>query len=628
MKQGKIMMAAAIAAMSALGGQAAPAGKGKQPNLLVIHTDEHNFRTLGCYRDLMTEDQAFIWGKGVKVDTPHIDSLARDGAICTSYYAASACCTPSRASFISGLYPVHTGSPVNDMPLNDGLITFAEVLKRQGYATSYVGKWHLDGHDKPGFAPARKFGFDDNRYMINRGHWKMLRKEGNTANFIGKFNPSKNQYKFDISEADEKSFTTDFLVDRTLEIIERDKGGPFCVMLSIPDPHGPNHVRAPYDTMFDDMHFQNPRTMDAMKNMKIPGWVSIKGKNSADKGLMQKQMQWYFGMVKCIDDNIGRMLAYLENEGLADNTIVVFTSDHGDLMGEHMKHNKGLAYEGSNRIPFVIRYPEKIPAGKVIRAAYTTVDSAPTILGMMGAPQIPGSQGTDASAVFQSSDKEVVDDRIVYLTDAYGRWTGAVNNRYKLVLSRMDDPWLFDLKKDPDELINFYTNPEYAPIAQKMQAELLKQMKTYQEPALEEGGLILETGGRGSAESAEEKLSTSEGYLVDSGGHSAKGEPGKWVRALTVPESTFEPNSSYELEMEWESGGLDEEADFYANFMDGKKDKKNRQLESWKGAAGESGVVRKTLKTSNAPDWTLIVGIRGGGELRVKRIRIKKLGKG
>ena len=333
MKQGKMMMAAAIAAMSALGGQAASAGKGKQPNLLVIHTDEHNFRTLGCYRDLMTEDQAFIWGKGVKVDTPHIDSLARDGAICTSYYAASACCTPSRASFISGLYPVHTGSPVNDMPLNDGLITFAEVLKRQGYATSYVGKWHLDGHDKPGFAPARKFGFDDNRYMINRGHWKMLRKEGNTANFIGKFNPSKNQYKFDISEADEKSFTTDFLVDRTLEIIERDKGGPFCVMLSIPDPHGPNHVRAPYDTMFDDMHFQNPRTMDAMKNMKIPGWVSIKGKNSADKGLMQKQMQWYFGMVKCIDDNIGRMLAYLEL-GRSEMPVVVFRAVSHDGGGE------------------------------------------------------------------------------------------------------------------------------------------------------------------------------------------------------------------------------------------------------------------------------------------------------
>jgi uncharacterized sulfatase len=615
----RLTCAAGIASI----GSASLAGKGKQPNLLIIHTDEHNFRTLGCYRDLMSDDQSFVWGKGVKVDTPHLDSLARDGAIATSYYAASPVCTPSRASLVSGQYPVHTGSPVNDMPLNDDLVTFAEVLRREGYSTSYVGKWHLDGDAKPGFAPARKFGFDDNRYMINRGHWKILEQSGNTANFVGSFNEKNNQYKFDINDADESSFTTDFLCDRTLEIIERDKTKPFCVMLSIPDPHGPNHVRKPYDTMFSDLHFENPRTMDAATEDSVPGWISLKGKNSAEKGLKQEQMQWYFGMVKCIDDNIGKMLTYLKSQGLDKNTIVVFTSDHGDLMGEHKKHNKGNPYEASARIPFLIRWPDHIPAGKVVRSAQSNVDFAPMALSMMGVTNgLPDFHGKDTAADYLSKDKTVDDDRIVYITNAASKWVAAVDQRYKLVLSTMDDPWLFDLNKDPDELINFYTNPEYKEIAEKLQNELVNQMEKYGEPALEKGGLIYKTGGAGTGQ-PEATLETSEGYVVDSGGHSTKGKPGQWSRAVTVPAGSFEPNSSYELEIEWESKGLDDGAAFFANFLD-PKSKKNKQTETWAGTAGETGVVRKTLKTTNTTGWTLHVGVKDGGEILVKRIRIKK----
>jgi len=601
-------------------GSASLAGKGKQPNLLIIHTDEHNFRTLGCYRDLMSDDQSYVWGEGVKVDTPNLDSLARDGAMATSYYAASPVCTPSRASLISGLYPVHTGSPVNDMPLNDDLVTFAEILKRNGYSTSYVGKWHLDGDAKPGFAPPRKFGFDDNRYMINRGHWKLLKKDGDTAALIGEWN--KGKYKYEIEKATEESFTTDFLCDRTLEIINRDKTKPFCVMLSIPDPHGPNTVRKPYDTMFEDMHFENPRTM-MVDDASIPEYIKLDGKNSVDS-LKQNQMQWYFGMVKCIDDNVGKMLNYLKSQGLDKNTIVVFTSDHGDLMGEHKKHNKGNPYEASARIPFLIRWPDHIPAGKVVRGAQSNIDFTPMALSMMGITNgLPDFHGNDTSANYLGADKDVVDDRIVYITNANSRWVAAVSRRFKLVLSPSDDPWLFDLEKDPDELINFYTNPEYKPIAEKMQAELVAQMTRYKEPALEQGGLVYETGGAGT-EQHEASLKSSVGYVVDSGGHSAKGKPGQWSRAVTVPAGSFEPNSSYELEIEWESKGLDEGADFFANFVAGKKDKKIRQIETWKGAAGETGVVRKTLKTTNAMGWTLHVGVREGGELVVKRIRIKK----
>jgi hypothetical protein len=269
----------------------------------------------------------------------------------------------------------------------------------------------------------------------------------------------------------------------------------------------------------------------------------------------------------------------------------------------------------------VIRYPEKIPAGKVIRTAQCNIDFTPMALNMMGITNgLPKFHGKDTSPDFLGSEKELAGDRIVYLTNAASKWVAAVSRRYKLVLSVADDPWLFDLKNDPDELINFYENPEYKQIAEKFQAELIAQMEHYKEPALENRNLIYETGGA----KAEAKLGSSEGYVVDSAGHSVKGKAGQWARAITVPPGTFEPNSSYDLEVEWESKGLEEGADFFANFIDEKNKKKNKQTETWKGAAGETGVVRKTLKTTSSNEWTLHVGVRDGGELLVKRIRIKK----
>lgn len=464
------------------------------PNLLIIQTDEHNFRTLGCYREHLSEDQAFVWGPGVKVDTPYIDSLANDGAICTSFYAVSPVCTPSRASFVSGMYPQATGSWKNDLPLNDDIVTFAEILKNKGYATSYLGKWHLDGTAKPGFAPKRKFGFDDNRFMFNRGHWKMFQMTENRVDLFNQKN-RKGKQGYNIKGANKENFATDFLVNRAIEIIDRDKKKPFCMMIALPDPHGPNTVRAPYDTMFDDLVFQKPRTMVAtLKNpSEIPKW-NLQSKNSVKK-LKQDQMAKYFGMVKCIDDNVGKILKYLKSTGLENNTVVVFTSDHGDMMCEHCRLNKGLPYETSACIPFVIRYPNKIPSGKVIHTAYTTVDFMPTVLGIMGvdAGKLI-SHGKNASDDFLNDKQLIEDDRIVYLRNSGGRWVAAVTDRYKLVISDSDEPWLFDLQRDPDELVNLHSESEYSEIVKRLKNELKRLMKLHKEPALANGNLILDEG--------------------------------------------------------------------------------------------------------------------------------------
>lgn len=630
----------ACAAGIASVGSSSLAGKSVQPNLLIIHTDEHNFRTLGCYREQLSEDQAFVWGKGVKVDTPNIDSIAHEGALCTSFYATSPVCTPSRASFVSGLYPVATGSPVNDMPMYDNIVTFAETLKRNGYSTSYVGKWHLDGDAKPGFAPKRHFGWDDNRYMINRGHWKLLQDTATGPALVGNYNEKTENYKYDIEKATLESFTTDFLADRTIGIIERDKAKPFCLMLSLPDPHGPNTVRAPYDTMYTNLVFKNPRTMDVDEGT-MPKWVNLQGKNAV-RVLNQAQLARYFGMVKCIDDNVGKILKYLKSQGLDKNTIVVFTSDHGDLMGEHKKDNKGLPYETSACIPFVIRYPGMILPGKRIDTAYTTADFAPTILNIMAAQgPFPAYHGKDASADFLGPDKEVRTERIVYITNANQRWVAAVNHRYKLVLSPDDKPWLFDLEKDPDEITNFYDNPEYKEVAEKFQAELIEQMKRYDEPILAAGSLIYDSstaieeqtkgGKKAKGDSSGvvlEPLDESEStYLIDAENISKdamSGKPGKWTRALTVPAGCFNKNSTYELVLDWESKGLAADSEFFANFTGDKTDKSQKQTALWQGAAGETGTVSKVLTTGDSDQWQLAVGIKGAGHLVVKRIRISR----
>ena len=139
----------------------------KDPNIVIIMTDEHNYRTLGCYRDQLSTNQAFIWGEGVKVDTPNIDSLAHEGALFTHFFASSPMCTPSRASFLSGLYPPATGAAENHAPMNSDTLTFAHILKENGWETGYVGKWHLNGSPSPGWSSEGKsvFGFNSTKYL-------------------------------------------------------------------------------------------------------------------------------------------------------------------------------------------------------------------------------------------------------------------------------------------------------------------------------------------------------------------------------------------------------------------------------------------------------------------------------
>jgi arylsulfatase A-like enzyme len=443
-----------------------------KPNLVVIMTDEHNFRTLGCYRALLPKEQAFAWGDGIAVETPQIDSIARNGLLCDRFYAASPVCTPSRASFFSGRYPQNTGAPVNDDPMRDEIVTFAEVLRRAGYATGYAGKWHLDGPSKPGWGPSRKFGFEDNKYMFNRGHWKQLDdaadgprvKGGNTYNVKG---------------ADEKSFTTDFLADKSVAFIQKHKDQPFCWVVSIPDPHGPNTVRPPYDSKYDDLKFLQPRSASE-KGDNLPTCAVPSAKPAFER------MSPYFGMVKCIDDNVGKILGSLKAAGVLERTIVVFTSDHGDMCGEHGRVNKGIPLEGSARIPFVLSYPGKIKPGMVIHEALANVDFKPTILSLMGVANPGGDEGRDASALLLSGKAPEGWKDVTISRNANGQWLMAVSSRYKFIVSPDSDPCLFDLDKDPFEMHNIFAASASREIVRELAKALLEYAKRCKEPYAED----------------------------------------------------------------------------------------------------------------------------------------------
>lgn len=432
-------------------------------NLLVIHTDEHHFNTLGCYG-------------GTIVKTPNIDWLAQNGARCTSFYATTPVCSPSRSSFMSGRYPQCTPVVTNNIPMDDEIVTFAEILGRSQYATGYAGKWHLDGAGKPQWGPDRHFGFAENRFMFNRGHWKKFEDTPDGPRVAAR--NAKGQPSYDVADADEKTFATDWLADKAVDFIGHNAKRPFCYMVSFPDPHGPNTVRAPYDTMYDGVDVPIPATLSKTAE-QTPGWA-VKDKGVNEKNL-RKIMPRYYGMVKCIDDNVGKILNSLRSRKLLDKTIIVFTADHGDLCGEHGRLNKGVPYEGSAKIPFILYYPAKVPAGTVVDEALSCIDFLPTVLSLMEVPTGGKEQGRDASALLMGKGSNGWHDIAFLRGTGDANWVCAVTDRYKLVYSPKDVPWLFDLEKDPDELMNRFSDAEYRPIVRELTRELVAYCRAYQD---------------------------------------------------------------------------------------------------------------------------------------------------
>lgn len=452
------------------------------PNVLLIITDEHNFRTLGCYRETLPREQAEMWGFDAVVKTPHLDRIAGEGVLCTRAYATSPVCSPCRAAMITGRYPHTAGVPANDRVLDQSIPTLADRLNKAGYRSTFIGKWHLGGTGKPEWAPKVDGGFQSTEYMFNRGHWKKFEVADGKPRIAAR---SKNgQPSYGVDNADPSTFSTDWLTNRAIEFVTA-KGvqKPFFAVVSYPDPHGPNTVRTPYDTQFDDLPFKAPRTYRA--NAPTPKWVGKVKRHPVFRGA---DMSKYFGMVKCLDDNIGRLLQRLQASGRLDNTLIIMTSDHGDLCYEHDRQNKGNPYEGSARVPMILRLPGRIAPRQFYTQPMGTVDLTPTVMGLLRLPADKADQGRDLSAAL--ADPSAIEGQkktVTFLRNAgtTANWVAAIDDRYKLILSVQDEPWLFDNEEDPDELENRLDRAENHDVVRKLAMALKSYGRSTKDPHLE-----------------------------------------------------------------------------------------------------------------------------------------------
>lgn len=437
-----------------------------RPNLLVIHTDQQSWWTLGCYG-------------GTLVDTPHTDRLAAEGARFRNFFTNSAVCTPSRGCFLTGRYPQAHGAQSNDVPLNRDEITFAEVLRRSGYRTGYAGKWHLDGKDKPGWMrPERAMGFQDVGAMFNRGHWKAIHDPavpGGTptvkASEVG----------------DASTYTTDWLTAHTIRFLETAAGAPFCFMLSIPDPHIPVTVRKPYDTMYDPANMPLPATWN---DPALPDWaVEIRDQGpyapaKPDReSRLRRFLAGYCGEVKLIDDCIGRLRQALERLGILEDTVVVFTTDHGDYAGEHGLQAKNHLYETAYRLPLIIRWPERIRGGVVLDQVVSTVDFQPTILRLMGLEPCGREQGRDASPLLAGRDAPW--DNSAFIYHSHHHCAGIFTEAFELALVKGRQSMLFDRIRDPHQMRNLFDDPGYAAVRDALIRRVVEHHAAYQSPAAE-----------------------------------------------------------------------------------------------------------------------------------------------
>ncbi|MFA5416961.1 MAG: sulfatase-like hydrolase/transferase, partial [Bacteroidales bacterium] len=445
-----------------------------KPNVLIVYTDEHNFRTLESYLPLMGEVQRHPWGANVPLATPNIKFLSDNGVIMNNCYVSTPVSTPSRASLMTGLYPQKTNCTNNDLVLDISLKTLPQLFVENGYVTGYNGKWHLSGDAKPGWNPSPDYGWSTNDFMFNRGHYKYIRDNLSGGDPVIGANTE--------SAATGYEFMTDYLTTKAQNFILREKANPFICMISFPDPHGPNIVSQPYYDMYKGFTYEKPPT--SLKNMsQYPGWASGTTK------LTQNDYINYWGMVKCIDDNVGRLINTLRDNDLLDNTIIVFTSDHGDMCGEHGRVDKSIPLEASMKVPFIIYAPGILPANKVVQEAVSNIDIYPTLAELCGLNNMPSVDGVSIAPLLRG-DEGAVGRNCVFSrsTGASTGWLSVTTSRYKLVHTSVagDAAWLIDKQIDPDELINFYNNPSYVDIKADLTLRLIDYCEKNNEPKFQD----------------------------------------------------------------------------------------------------------------------------------------------
>ena len=460
-----------------------------KPNILYIMSDDHSAAAVGVYESHLKD----------YVSTPNIDKLAKEGAFLTNVVCNNALCVPSRASIITGKYSHQNGVYTLRESLNTtDMPTLPKVMQKGGYQTAVVGKWHLKGDNLQGF----------DYYAITRGQGSY-------------FNPT---YETREGEISKEGHSSDAITDMSLEWLEkRDKDKPFMLLTHYKSAHGLWEFAPRYKDMyaneslpeppnlFDNFENRDPAGVGqktaVMYQEDNPGALAVRfsgynngikkdwptgnfdftGKTNDEKVKLayQKYIKEYLRCVKGIDDGVGRILAYLEEIGELDNTVIIYTSDQGMYLGEHGFYDKRLALEEALRMPFVIRYPKAIKAGQKIDALVNNVDFPETIIDFAGL-EIPAEmQGFSFKGIVTGKDKTPIREASFYQFYSSGcpPHFGIRTKNYKLLkyvdtegkVAGMD---IYDIRKDPWEMKNVANDKKYKKRRAELEALLAQEIKT------------------------------------------------------------------------------------------------------------------------------------------------------
>jgi len=428
-------------------------GKSKSPNIVFVIADDQRADMMSCAGNRY-------------IKTPNFDKMAADGLRLTNAFVNSAVCSPSRGSFLTGKHPHMCGTPTiihMSHTFHQSQLPFPARLHDAGYNTAHFGKWHLGEGNVP------KPGYD---------HWVGFYAVMHYFDPVLTINGSQKGFK---------GYTDDVLTDMACEHIKKlaKEEKPFCVYVALTAPHYNFSYPPRLEHALDDIEFELPPSVneDFDKSGKPPVIRNSPLRN--DKlgnlktfGSLDNMIRRYYRSSLSLDGSFGKIMDALEQAGVADDTILIYTSDHGHMLGEHGLGAKHVAYEESIRIPMLVRYPKMIKPGTVRDDMVMNMDIAPTLLDLAGV-EIPADvTGMSLRKLFEAGDKPVNNWREDCLYFLEGIHLAVWTRRYKLITyPNRPDRELYDLAKDPYEINNLAGNLQYADVLKDMQKRLDRQVR-------------------------------------------------------------------------------------------------------------------------------------------------------
>jgi arylsulfatase A-like enzyme len=422
------------------------------------------------------------------VPTPNFDAMATAGTVFDNAVSTWPVCSPYRAMLLTGLYPMANGTVKNDTGMRDGLPTIATVVRAQGYATGYIGKWHLEWERTPFVPKERRQGFD--YWAVNNCTHKYM------DHFYCTDTPEEIRFK---------GYDALVQTDLAIDYIKKNKGRPFCLFMSWGPPHNPyNEVpdtyrqRIPLDKIELRENVAERAVVDHLLGRDTPskGLKARRKQGRAvledDERLKKQNVQGYYAHTAALDDCIGKIRDALRQAGVAKDTILVFSSDHGDMLGSHRMALKQMPFEESINVPFLVEYPRVVPKGRRNDALITPIDVMPTLL-LLGGLKCPKVDGKDLSGAAKGVASDQRDAVLLmkllpgggpYIINAVTPWRGVRTKRYTYAYLLDHGPWLlYDNQEDPYQLSNLVNRPEHA----ALQAGLEKRMRELMEEAGDPG---------------------------------------------------------------------------------------------------------------------------------------------